>query len=94
MFKPTFLSLALACFAAGAAWAADDPMVGDWKLNLQKSRLIDEMKVTSLGGNKYAFDFGGGPEEIVVDGSDQPGIFGTTLAVTEGNPDQWTVVRK
>jgi hypothetical protein len=35
-------------------------MVGDWKLNPQKSKLIDEMKVTSLGGNKYFFDFGGG----------------------------------
>jgi hypothetical protein len=52
MFKRAFLLLPLACLAAGAAWAADDPMVGDWKLNPQKSKLTDEMKVTSLGGNK------------------------------------------
>jgi hypothetical protein len=75
MFKRAFLLLPLVCLAAGAAWAADDPMVGDWKLNPQKSKLIDEMKVTSLVGNKYSFDFGGGsPETIVVDGTDQPGI--------------------
>jgi hypothetical protein len=50
MFKRAFLLLPLVCLAAGVAWAADDPMVGDWKLNPQKSKLIDEMKVTSLVG--------------------------------------------
>jgi hypothetical protein len=95
MFKRAFLLLPLACLAADAAWATDDPMVGDWKLNPQKSTLIDEMKVTSLGGNKYSFDFGGGsPETIAVDGTDQPGMFGTTLAVTAVSPDEWRVVRK
>lgn len=89
------LLLALACVGAGAARAANDPMVGDWKLNSQKSRLFDEMKVASLGENKYSFDFGGGhPEEIVVDGTDQPGLGGTTLAVTAVSKDEWTVVRK
>jgi hypothetical protein len=91
--KRAYFLLALGCLAA-SAWAADDPMVGDWKLNPQKSRIIDEMKVTSLGGNKYAFDFvGGPPENIVVDGTDQPGMAGTTLAVA-ATPDSWTVVRK
>lgn len=70
-------------------------MVGQWKLNPQKSRLVDEMKVASLSGNKYSFDFGGpNPESIAVDGTDQPGIAGTTLAVTTNGPDKWTVVRK
>jgi hypothetical protein len=88
-----FVLLAFGCLAT-AAWAADDPMVGDWKLKPQKSRIIDEMKVTSLGGTRYAFDFGGGvPENILVDGTDQPGMAGTTLAVT-ATPDSWTVVRK
>lgn len=95
MFKRAFLLLPLVGLAAGAAWAADDLMVGNWKLNPQKSKLTDEMKVTSLGGNKYAFDFGGGnPETIVVDGTDQPANFGTTFAVTEVTPDEWTGVRK
>jgi hypothetical protein len=92
MFRRAVLLLPLACLAA---WAADDPMVGDWKLNPQKSKLTDEMKVTSLGGNKYSFDFGGGsPETIVVDGTDQPGNFGTTFAVTAVSPEEWRGVRK
>jgi hypothetical protein len=95
MFKRSFMLLPLACLAAGAALAADNPIVGNWKLNPQKSTLIDEMKVTSLGGNKYSFDFGGGtPETIVADGTDQPGLAGTTLAVASDGTDGWKVVRK
>lgn len=88
-------SLLILCLAATASHAADNSFVGKWKLNPAKSTLTDEMKVASLGGNKYAFDFGGGdPETIVVDGTDQPGLFGTTLAVTAEAPDAWKVVRK
>lgn len=95
MVKRAFLLLPLACCLASAAWAADHPMMGDWKLNPQKSRLVDEMKVTSLGGNKDSFDFGSGSAEtIVADGTDQPGIMQTTFAVTPVSPEQWTVVRK
>src|SRR5579859_1725399 len=80
---------------AAALWAANDPFVGEWKLNASKSKLTDVMKVASVGGNKYAFDFGGGnPETIVVDGTDQPGVDGTTLSVTAEGPDSWKVVRK
>jgi len=95
MFKRTFLLLVVACFAASASWAADTAFVGEWKLDTSKSKMIDEMKVASVGGNKYAFDFGGGSSEtIVLDGTDQPGIFGTTLAVSSEGPDAWKVVRK
>jgi hypothetical protein len=70
-------------------------MMGDWKLNPKKSKLTDVMKVESLGGKKYSFDFGGGdPEIAVADGTDQPGHFGITIAVSAERPDRWTVVRK
>jgi hypothetical protein len=83
------------CLFTGAVWAADDPFVGEWKLNPSKSKLVEVMKVESVAGNKYAFDFGGGtPETIVTDGTDQPGVFGTTLSVTVLGPDSWKVVRK
>jgi hypothetical protein len=84
-----------ASLKATAAWSADDPMLGNWKLNAQKSRVIDEMKITSLGGIKYSLDFGGGPPEtIVADGTDQPGNSGTTNSTTIVSPDEWRGERK
>jgi len=79
----------------GVARAADDPIVGIWRLNPGKSKLTDVMKVESLGGNKYSFDFGGGdPEIAVADGTDQPGHFGTMIGVIVEAPDKWTFLRK
>jgi len=95
MSKRTFQLLLVACLAAGTLRAADDPFAGKWKLNPSKSTLTDRMKVDSLGANKYALDLGGGSvETIAADGTDQPGIFGTTLSITVEAPDIWKVVRK
>ena len=94
MFKRTFELLLVACLGTGALWAANDPFVGEWKLNPARSKLTDQMKVESAGANKYVFDFGGGSETIVVDGTDQPGNFGSTLSVTVEGPDTWKVIRK
>lgn len=95
MSKRAFCFLIAACLIATSAYAANDPFLGKWKLNPSKSRFPDEMKVTAVGSNKYAFDFGGGnPETIVADGTDQPGVNRTTLAVTVEDPDTWKVVRK
>jgi hypothetical protein len=88
------ISTSLGICALGAP--ADNPFLGDWKLNPAKSKLTDEMKVESLAANKYGFDFAGNGvvETIVIDGTDQPGDSGTTLAVTAERPDAWKVVRK
>jgi len=85
----------LACLAMPASAAANDPFVGDWKLNPSKSTLTDKMAVESVGGNKYTFNFGGGPETVVVDGTDQPTQLygGGTLSVAVQG-DTWNVVRK
>lgn len=92
----TSLAAVLASLGAPALWAADDPFVGDWKLNPTRSKLTDEMEVKSLGANRYAFDFtgDGSTETIVADGTDQPGISGTTLSVKVEGSDTWEVVRK
>jgi hypothetical protein len=88
MFKHISRSLLVACVVTSVLWAADDPFVGEWKLNPSKStKLTEQMKVESVAGNKYAFDFGGGTEIIVADGTDQPGGFGTTLSATIEAPD-------
>jgi hypothetical protein len=94
------LAISLTAIAIGfetrAFGAANNPFVGDWKLNPSKSKLTDEMKVESLAANKYSFDFesNGVVETVVINGTDQPGDFGTTLSVTAEAPGAWRVVRK
>ncbi|HXT17583.1 MAG TPA: hypothetical protein VN706_18215 [Gemmatimonadaceae bacterium] len=98
MIKRSLRLLLLPCLLAAAPAApraADSPFVGDWKLNPSKSTLTDRMKVESAGGNKYTFNFGGGPETIVVDGTDQRTPLsgdGTLAVAVEG--DKWKVIRK
>ncbi len=94
MLKRLFLLLLFVAIATTRLHAANGSFVGKWKLNPEKSTMHDQMKVTPAGTNRYAFDFGGGPEFIVVDGTDQPGLEGTTLAVTAEAPRFWRVVRK
>jgi hypothetical protein len=87
--------LMVASMTVGMAWAAENPFIAEWKLNQSQSRMPDEMKVESKGGNTYSFDFGGGAETIVADGTDQPGRYGgTTLSVKADGPDTWIVERK
>ena len=76
-------------FATSVGRAPKNPFIGEWKLVPSKSRMPDEMKVQSKGGNTYAFDFGGGVETIVVDGSDQAGLGGTMLSIKAEAPDTW-----
>lgn len=94
MLKRAFTLLVMAGMAASIASAAENPFIGNWKMNSSKSRTPDEMKVASKGGNTWSFDFGGTPEIIAVDGTDQPGIAGTTLSVKPDAPDTWIVERK
>jgi len=95
MFKRICWLLLFTCLVIGNSWAADNPFVGKWKLNPSRSKLSDEMKVERVSENKYAFDFGSGhPETVVADGTDQPGDFATTLAVTIEAPNKWKVLRK
>lgn len=93
-----FLAISLTAISIGcgasALPAVVDPFVGDWKLNPSRSKAIDMMKVQSVDTGTYAFDFGGGAETILLDGTDQPGISGTTLSVTVEGPDNLKVVRK
>jgi hypothetical protein len=95
MFSRTVRILLVTYLASGAVWAANEPFVGEWKLNPSKSKLTDQMKVEGVADDKYAFDFGGGSAEtIALDGTDQPGLAGTTLSITIEGPDSWKVVRR
>ena len=95
MLLRSLLSLLVVCLAIGTLWAANDPFVGKWKVNPSKSKLTDEMKVEVAGANRYAFTFGPGQvDTVVADGSDQPGLDGTTLSVMVKGPNSWEVVRE
>jgi len=84
-----------ASLAASAFWTANDPFVGHWNLDVSRSTIVDAMKVQSLGANRYSFNFEGGPTETVVaDGTDQPGLPGTTLSVKQSDDRTLSVVRK
>jgi hypothetical protein len=75
--------------------AATGSFAGKWKLNPAKSTLTDEMKVQAAGPNKYNLIFSGdNVESIVADGTDQPGLFGTTISITVDAPDSWKITRK
>jgi hypothetical protein len=87
--------LLVGCLMTGTLWAADNPFVGKWKVNSSESMLNDEMKVEVAGANRYVLTFGPGQvDTIVADGSDQPALSGTTLAITVKGPNSWEVVRK
>lgn len=59
-----------------------------------RSKLTDVMKVEEVGANKYALIFtGADAETITADGTDQPGLFGSTLSITVEGPYTWKVVR-
>lgn len=95
----TLVALAVAAMAAiktpSALGAANDPFVGKWRLDVSRSTIVDDMRVQAVGRNKYAFNFEGAPTETVVaDGTDQPGLPGTTLSVKADDPHTLTVVRK
>jgi hypothetical protein len=92
---PAHQLLLVGCLVTGPQGAANDPFVGKWKVNPSESRLPDEMKVGVAGQNRYVLTFAPGlVDTIVADGSDHPGLGGTTLSITVEGPDAWRVIRK
>jgi hypothetical protein len=94
MLKRLFLLPIFVAIATTGLHAVNGSFIGKWKLNPDKSTMHDQMKVTSAGVNRYAFDFDGRQEFIVANGTDQPGLDGSTLAVAVQAPHVWKVVRK
>jgi hypothetical protein len=88
-------AFATACLATSGLWTASDPFVGKWKLDVPRSVIVDRMVIETAGPNRYTFRFEGSPTETVVaDGTDQPGVSGTTLAVKAEDSRTVKVVRK
>lgn len=95
MLSRIFQVLLVVFLVTSSVWAANDPFVGKWRVNPSKSKLYDEMKVEAVGANRYAITFGPGQvDTVIVDGSDQPALSGTTLSIMAKGPNSWEVVRK
>jgi hypothetical protein len=99
MKSTTILLATIAVLCVGAAplsRAADEPFIGKWKLNLSKSKLADQMTIAPAGANKYTLTFAGigDTETLVADGTDQPGVQGSTISITIESPNNWKIVRK
>lgn len=91
----SFQFVLISCLIAGTVAAADNPFIGKWTLDAAKSQFTDMMMVEPLGANRYSITFGpGAVDTVVADGTDQPGLRGTTLSVTIEGPNNWKVVRK
>jgi len=90
------LLLCIASLIAATSHAADEPLIGKWKLNLSKSKLADQMTITPAGANRYTLTFAGvgDRETLVADGTDQPGVLGSTISITIESPNNWKIVRK
>ena len=90
-------SIAVLCVGvAQLSHAADEPLIGKWKLNLSKSKLADQMTIAPAGANRYTLTFAGigDTETLLADGTDQPGILGSTISITVEAPGNWKIVRK
>ena len=95
MLRRALLFAAIGCTAAVCS-AATDPFVGKWKLNPDKSKIADQMTIQAAGKNTYtlAFSGSGETETVPADGTDHPGIYGSTVSVTVEKPGTWKIVRK
>lgn len=96
MLNSTIQLLCFGCLIISTSRAADEPFIGKWKLNLSKSKLADQMTIAPAGANRYTLTFAGAgeTETLVADGTDQPGIQGTTISIAVEAPDDWKIVRK
>ena len=85
----------LTCLAATPLIAADSPLVGKWKLNPGKSKMVGtQMKFEDLGGGSYKLTFGDDSEDYLVDGKEHPTRYGSMRTVTPEGANKWKEVNK
>jgi hypothetical protein len=82
------------CLASTTLLAADNSMVGKWKLNPDKSTFTGQQeKIEDLGGDKFKFSFGDDTQSIVIDGKEHPSKYGGMWSVKKEGPNSWKSVR-
>lgn len=83
---------ALTILDGASAWATDDPFVGTWKLNVDKSRFSGYAReINDLGSKNYEW-FGA---SVVTDAKEYPFTFGGyTYVASQESPDKWVATLK
>src|SRR5215472_2943164 len=88
-FGVATLSLA-ALMAGGTLAAADNPFVGTWKLNQQKSQLTgDTMRFASAGPGEFRLSAAGLSYSFKTDGQERPALLGDTVVWKQIDDHTW-----
>lgn len=73
-----------------SALAADDPFIGTWKFNADKSQLTGlDYKIEDAGGGQYRFIFGDDTETLTLDGKPHLTKFGDAWSIKTTGPSSW-----
>lgn len=76
--------------ATAVVRAADDPFVGTWKVNTEKSHIAGQVQeIRHLETNKYDWIYGDTHMTLLADGKQHPYMFGGTWSVKQESPDRW-----
>lgn len=73
-----------------SALAADDPFVGKWKFDPDKSQMNGlDYKIEDAGGGQYKFIFGDDVETLSLDGKGHVTKYGDTWSIKATGPNSW-----
>ena len=73
-----------------SALAADDPFVGKWKFDPDKSQMNGlDYKIEDAGGGQYKFIFGDDVETLTLDGKGHVTKYGDTWSIKATGPNSW-----
>lgn len=93
--SPVIRAFAILLSLAVAATAADDPFIGNWKLDLARSKLTGQtIEIQETTADTYIFKEDEHTDEIFADGLDHLTHFGDSMAITKKTDDTWTVTYK
>lgn len=89
------VTLALLTLIGASAFAADNSIVGKWKLNPDKSEFNGlPYKIEDAGNGQYRFIFGDDVETLTLDGKGHVTKYGDTWSIKATGPNSWESINK
>lgn len=90
MYSRLSVFFALLSVITVSALAAEDPFVGKWKFNPDKSQMNGlDYKIEDAGGGQYKFIFGDDVETLTLDGKGHVTKYGDTWSIKATGPSSW-----